>query len=320
MDRCFISPSVKFKRIDGLIHATCDVAIKEGDIVCYEIPAKSTGTSLKLDILRYTMQCVYSGESLFPCAFNQEAPGDDVKVFFDYVFRTKYKREVSEKLALSLYAKNQYPKNYTESKFVFKTLGIFDKSEDSNCRGVSYENGETFLAASKDIAINEVLTTTKNSITVPSFKEEKDFELTLRLMSKLDISNINEFTKALSYREKAALVRPDSKFRVVVINSGFDAGLEKRMAKYKMDREMGIATFHAGVERLSKKATRLAKKNDEPEDMGELEEMFNRLSDAFESRNGRGSTEEEDSETDVKAEAEEMLRNSFERNLNNVTK
>ena len=34
------------------------------------------------------MQCVYSGEYLFPCAFNQEAPEDDIKVFFDYVFRT----------------------------------------------------------------------------------------------------------------------------------------------------------------------------------------------------------------------------------------
>lgn len=274
----FISKKVKFKRHDDdLIHPTCDVAVEAGEVVCYEIPAKSTGTSLKLDILRYTMQCVYGGECLFPCAFNQKAPNDDVKVFFDYVFRTKYRREVSEKLALALYEKNQ-------SRFIFKTLGIFEKRSDFNCRVVDYENGETFLVAAKDIAEGEVLTASQGTMTVPDLEEEKDFETTLRLMSKLDLSDCGVFTEALSYREKAKAVRPEG--RVVVINSNFDPDLDKRMAKYKMDKELGIATFHAGVERLSKRAAEVRKKDMEskPEDLErELEEVYNRLYGDFES-------------------------------------
>lgn len=274
----FISKKVKFKRhSDDLIHPTCDVAVEAGEVVCYEIPAKSTGNSLKLDILRYTMQCVYGGECLFPCAFNQKAPNDDVKVFFDYVFRTKYRREVSEKLALALYAQNQ-------SRFIFKTLGIFDKTQNFNCRVVNYENGETFLVATKGIAVGEILTASPRTITVPSFEEEKDFETTLRLMSKLDLSDCGVFTEALSYRERAKAVRPEG--RVVVVNSNFDPDLDKRMAKYKMDKELGIATFHAGVERLSKKAAEVRKKDMEskPEDLErELEEVYNRLYEDFES-------------------------------------
>lgn len=295
---CFVNRSVKFKRQskDGLVHAICgDVEIKQGDIVCYEIPAKSTGASLRLDILRYTMECVYEREeTLFPCAFNQDAPSTDVKVFFDYVFsNAKYRREVSDRLALALYSQHrtqaeQHEQNNTV--YIFKTLGIFDKCKYYNCDSVSYENGETFLVASKDIGIGDILTRTKSSVTIPSLEQERCqgkglelFDLTLRLMSKFSVRDVHVFTKALSHRDNAELVRPAGS--VFVIRSDLDPDLENRMAKYKMDREMGIATFHAGVERLSKKATDLSQKEKsikKDEHLEELEEIYKRYNDAFE--------------------------------------
>ncbi|CAM9498393.1 unnamed protein product, partial [Ectocarpus sp. 4 AP-2014] len=72
-----------------------------------EIPVKATGYDFKLDTFRYTMQCVYRGESLFPCAFNQEPPGDEITVFVDYVFPTKFRRSVSKKFPLALYPQCQ---------------------------------------------------------------------------------------------------------------------------------------------------------------------------------------------------------------------
>lgn len=269
MDRFFLHSSLKFKRQsdDGLIHPICQSPIKEGDIVCYEIPAKSTGKSFKLDVFRYTMQCVYSGESLFPCAFNQAPPEDDIRVFFDYVFRTTYRRAGSERLALALYDHNR-----TNAPFLYKTLGIFGKGADSNCLRVSYQNGESFLAATQDITAGEILTVSTDAITVPTPKEDNDFATTLQLMAAVDIANPHVFIKALSYRANAARVRP--KGRVVHVNSKLDPGLDKRMAKYTMDRDLGITEFYTGLGRLDKKSAE--------DDSLELEELYNKLNDAFE--------------------------------------
>ena len=269
MNRSYIHPCLKFKRHadDGLIHPICQQPIAEGDIVCYETPVESTGRSFKLDIFRYTMQCVYSGESLFPCAFNQEPPEDDIKVFFDYVFRTTYRRSVSEKLALALYAHNR-----DNPPFLYKTLGIFAKSTDSNCARVSYQNGESFLAATKHIATGEVLKVSANTIIVPTLKEDGDYATTLRLMASIDVSNSHLLTKALCYRAKASVVRP--KGSVVHVNSALDPDLDKRMAKYTMDRDLGITEFYTGLGRLDKKP--------EQDDMLEVEELYNKLNDAFE--------------------------------------
>ncbi|CAM9221030.1 unnamed protein product [Ectocarpus sp. 12 AP-2014] len=269
MDRSYITPNLKFKRHaeDGLIHPICQQPIAQGDIVCYEIPVKSTSQSFKLDIFRYTMQCVYSGESLFPCAFNQEPPEDDIKVFFEYVFRTKYRRPVSERLALALYDHNR-----TNAPFLYKTLGIFGKSANSNCVRVSYQNGESFLAATKGIVTGEVLRVSEDNIAVPTLKEDQDFAATFQLMAAVDISKLHLFTKALSYRAKAAVVRPNG--RVVHVNSKLDPDLDKRMAKYTIDRDLGITEFHAGLGRLDKKLGE--------DDSLELEELYNKLNDAFE--------------------------------------
>lgn len=271
MNRSYIHPtcSLKFRRHadDGLILPICQKPIAEGDIVCYETPVKSTGKSFKLDIFRYTMQCVYSGESLFPCAFNQEPPEDSIKAFFDYVFRTTYRRAASEKLALALYGHNR-----NKPPFLYKTLGVFGKSADSNCLRVSHENGKSFLAAAKDIAIGEVLSVRADTITVPTLKEDGDYATTLRLMASIDVFNSHLFTKALSYHAKAAVVRP--KGLVVHVTSALDPNLDKRMAKYTMDRDLGITEFHTGLGRLDKKSGE--------DDSLELDELYNKLSDAFE--------------------------------------
>lgn len=276
MERQFLHPCLKFKRHadDGLIHPVCHGQIKEGDTVCYEIPAKSTAKSFKLDIFRYTMQCVYSGECLFPCAFNQESADDDIKVFFDYVFRTTYRRGMSEKLALALYAHNR-----NNAPFLYKTLGIFGECDEANGLRVSYENGESFIAATRSISVGELLTVSPDAITVPTQKEEADFSTTLRLMANIDIANTPLFAKALSYREKASLVHPGG--RVVIVNSKLDPDLDKRVAKYTMDRELGIANFHVGLSRLDKKF----KEKEADKDLLDLDELYNKLNSEFEAKN-----------------------------------
>ena len=274
MDRCFLHPDLQFKRTDdGLIRPVCQRSIKAGETVAYEIPARSTAQSFKLDIFRYTMQCVYSGECLFPCAFNQEAPADDIRVFFDYVFRTTYRRDLSEKVALALYAHNR-----SNAPFLYKTIGVFGQSEeDANCLRVCYENGETFLAAAKDVDIGETLVVAPGAVTVPSQKEEADFSNTLRLMTNIDLENAALFAKALSYREKARLARPDAS--VVRVNSKFDPDLDKRVAKYTMDRELGITDFHVGVGRLDKK---YREKEAKDSSLLDLEELYDKLNNEFE--------------------------------------
>ena len=274
MNRCFLHPDLQFKRTDdGLIRPVCQRSIKAGETVAYEIPARSTAQSFKLDIFRYTMQCVYSGECLFPCAFNQEAPADDIRVFFDYVFRTTYRRDLSEKVALALYAHNR-----SNAPFLYKTIGVFGQSEeDANCLRVCYENGETFLAAAKDVDIGETLVVAPGAVTVPSQKEEADFSNTLRLMTNIDLGDAALFAKALSYREKASLVRPDAS--VVRVNSKLDPDLDRRVAKYTMDRELGITDFHVGVGRLDKK---YREKEAKDSSLLDLEELYDKLNNEFE--------------------------------------
>ncbi len=275
-NRCYVNSSVKFRRLpeDGLVHAVCDGPVEEGEIVCYEIPVRSTGKNTKIDTLRYTMQCVYGGEFLFPCAFNQEAPSEDVKVFFDYVFRTEYKRGISEKLALALYTHNR-----TNQPFIFKTLGIFqDKcAEIPTCLRISYDNGETFLVASRRLEGGEILTASPSSLKIPTLKQELDFATTMRFMSDVDLSQFSKFSKALSYRDKAALVRP--KGRVDHVNSNLDPDLDKRLAKYLIDREMGISDFYVSLDRLSKKKQ---SDDDLDTDMAEMEELYEKLNKEFE--------------------------------------
>ena len=274
MNRCYLNPSVKFKRVEGLVRAVCEGTVSEGDIVCYEIPAKSTDQSFKRDIFRYTMQCVYSGESLFPCAFNQEVYiPDKNKVFFDYVFRTEYKREISEKLALALYAHNR-----TNPPFLFKTLGIFQSgSSGINCLRVSYDNGETFLVASSNLQVGDILRTSLKSFKVPSKEQEFDSATAMEFVSDVDLSDVDKFTNALSSRGKAEDVRPEG--RVVHVNKSFDPDLDKRLAKYQIDREMGISEFYVQLGRLNREG-----RGDHSLDtIVEMEELYNVLNEEFES-------------------------------------
>lgn len=275
----YVNPGVKFKRMedDGLIHAVCDKVVDEGDVVCYEIPVKSTGKSFKVDTLRYTMQCVYGGECLFPCAFNQEAPSEEVKVFFDYAFRTRHRREVSEKLALALYTHNK-----TNTPFLFKTLGVFQQKlvqKPTTCVRVSYDNGETFLVASRRLAKGEILNTSQFSVKIPTLKQESDFATTMKFVSGVDVAGMANFTKALSYRDKAALVRP--KGGVVHVSHTFDPNLEKRLAKYCIDRDMGISDFYVNLDRLREKADKDSNTDQLKTDLADMDEMYDKFYESF---------------------------------------
>lgn len=244
----YTNPDLTYERHsdDGLVHAVCKRPIDEGSIICYEIPARGTSTNFKLDVLRYTMQCVYSGECLFPCAFNQEPPDDMAKVFFDYAFQTEFRRRATEKLALALYAHNK-----VNTPFLFKTLGVFTAPDHQpNCLRVAFPNGETFLVAERSIDPGEILAMSPRSITIPTQETPDNPSATLDLLCNIDLCDAHAFTKALSYRTSARQVRPAG--RVCSVNSQLDPGLEKRLAKYKIDREMGIADFHVSMNRLGR--------------------------------------------------------------------
>lgn len=183
------------------------------------------------------------------------------------------RRGVFEKLALALYAHNR-----NNAPFLYKILGSFRESDEANCLRVFYENGECFLAAIRNIAIGEVLTVSPDAITAPTFEEEAEFSNTLRLMAKIEFENAPVFTKALSFREKAAVVRPDG--IDVIFSSKFDPELNKRVAKYTMDREMGITNFHVGLKRLNDEFNQKRVK-----DLFDLEELYAKLNEEFEDEN-----------------------------------
>lgn len=271
MNRRFLHPDLQFKRMDiGLIHPVCQSLIKAGQTVAHKIPAKSTAQSFKLDIFRYTMQCVYSGECRFPCAFNKEASAHHIRVSFDNVFRTTYRRAVSEKVALALYAHSR-----TNAHFLYTMIGVLGKSEKANCLRVCYEKGETFLTATRDVEISETLMVSPGAVLFPSQTEEADVSNTLRMMTDIDLEDAPLFAKALSYRENAMLVRPYA--HVVHVNSKVDPDLDKRVAKYTMDRELGITDFHVGVGRLDNKY----REKEGKEGLLELGELYDKLNDEF---------------------------------------
>ena len=96
-------------------------------------------------------------------------------------------------------------------------------------------------------------------------------------MTNIDLGDAALFAKALSYREKASLVRPDAS--VVRVNSKLDPDLDRRVAKYTMDRELGITDFHVGVGRLDKK---YREKEAKDSSLLDLEELYDKLNNEFE--------------------------------------
>ncbi len=231
---------VSFKRVNDRIEPVCNTKIVKDSIVFYEVPVKSVN-QFTVDIIRYTMQLVYTGEVLFPCTFNTDLTEDTVKntrlkVFFDRVFRTNFKRQKTDKLAASLM-------DTCEKPFIFKALGLFSKSNNYNCLRVSFINGETYLLATQDINDGDVLITSNDTIFVPQIND--DLGKQIQAMNMVDLKDMELYTQVLSTREDALVVRP--KYDVEIVKQGMDKGLEERVMEYSIEREMGFLEIREAV-------------------------------------------------------------------------
>ncbi len=140
---------VSFKRRGGHIVPVCRAPVRvdrDGDrdgvgaVVFFEAPARTAG-HFTTSVVRFTMQCVYSGEIVFPCCFNTDINERTkknlaLKVFFDQVFdKSTFRRNVTDRLATALM-------DQCEEPFLFKALGAFPRHEtDFNCLRVSFLTG-----------------------------------------------------------------------------------------------------------------------------------------------------------------------------------
>lgn len=228
-------PDVSFKRVEGNIEPVCRSRVPKGTVVFYEIPARST-THLTVDIVRYTMQCVRSGEVLFPCAFNTDVEGrtqENVtsKVFFDYVFTNEYKRKVMDTLALSFMKKCKFP-------FIYKALGVFSEATgvDSNCQQVTFVNGETFVYTTGDAEEGSPLRKSPGCITAPhpGDSNDKKFEALFRVK----MSDADTLSVAMELTPSALKIRPDGE--VYDIPTGIYPGVEEKIRKYGVERKAGL--------------------------------------------------------------------------------
>lgn len=264
----YTHPSPKFARVAGTIQPVCksEAVIPGGTIIFYEKPIKSTG-DFHLDIIRYTMQCIYGGECVFPLAFKQEINNhedeESVKwrVFFYHAFTTCFpRRQVADKLALALLAQSVQP-------YLFKALGIFQVDSDTcNCHRVSLLDGEIYLVTSKEITGSEIIKLSEGQCLVPGLSDNQYRQM--EAMNNTDLDNLPRFIEALESRERASKKRPGGK--VTEINSSLDPGLEDRILKYRREKHMGLTAICEGVHRL-------AGKDQEQDCLLKMEEMFGEL-------------------------------------------
>ena len=231
----YTNTDVSFKRINEKINPVANKDIPKGTIVFYEVPVRSEN-HITVDIIRYTMQCVYSGELLFPCSFNTDITEKSLKnlrlkVFFDQVFNKTFRRNVTDKLATSMM-------DQCESPFLFKALGAFYcKDEGFNCLKVSFLNGETFLATTRDVEKGTVLESSTKNIMVPR-PDNQDPEEQMEVMTRVLIEDILWYNMALDIRENALKVKP--KVNVRIIDGEYDKDLEYKIAMYEAERRAGL--------------------------------------------------------------------------------
>lgn len=230
----YSNPVISFKRVDGKIEPTCKSGVPKGTVLFYEIPAKST-THLTVDIVKYTMQCVYNGEVLFPCAFNidiEEKTRENItsKVFFDYVFTNEYKRKTMDTLALSLMKKCKFP-------FIYKALGVFSEDDIGyNCQQATFINGETFLYATRDIDKDSPLRKSCGYITVPHPDDSNDKKF--EALFDVKMSDADTLSVAMERTDPALKIRP--KGEVYTIPTDIYPEVEEKIRTYGIKREAGI--------------------------------------------------------------------------------
>lgn len=261
----YTDPNVSFRRVNDRVEPVCRSKIKKGTVVFYEVPAKSTN-HFTVDVIRYTMQCVYSGEALFPCSFNTDIKEKSLKntrskVFFDQVFANNFRRNVTDRLATALMDCNDNP-------FLFKALGAFTRSDEFNCLRVSFLNGETYLVTTTDLEEGDVLVVSSKNIVVPI--PNATFEKQMEAMNQTLAEDISWFSMALPTREEALDLRPDAQVRVV--NGDLDSGLEERIRKYAVEREMGFTDIRERIVDM-----RSDESTDDTEMLQKMEDKYNEL-------------------------------------------
>lgn len=220
-----------------------------------------------MDIIRYTMQCVYSGEILFPCSFNTDITksskkNTSLKVFFDRVFNKSFRRNVTDRLATAFM-------DTCKSPFLFKALGGFCESGDFNCLKVSFLNGETFLVTTNDVKEGEVLVSSPMDIKVPLPTD--DFERQFEAIDQTLVDDIQWYNMALGSRGDALQVRPDCRVRVV--NADIDKKLEDVIKKYGIEREMGFTDIQERIVEMEKEEP----EEDEEGMLKMMEDKYNEL-------------------------------------------
>ena len=266
-------PDISYKRVDGKIVPVCRSRIPKETILFYEIPVRSS-THLTLDIVRYTMQCVYKGEILFPCSFNtniNDKTQENIaaKIFFDQVFTGGYKRIVMDPLALSLMKQCKTP-------YLYKALGVFPEHDSNyNCQQATFVNGETFLYATSDLEETSPLLKAPGYITVPHPGDSDSKKM--EAFFQVDMKDVDVLSIAMGKADDAFKVRPVGEVRDVPTNIYPD--LEEKVKKYGSERRAGITNIK------EKNATMLRDLNEEEstEDfMKRMEEKYEQLMEEME--------------------------------------
>lgn len=266
----YISKEVSFRRMDGRIEPVCVSEIPKGTVVFYEVPVKSED-HFTVDIVQYTMQCVYTGEILFPCAFNTDISSKSLKntrskVFFDQVFEKKFRRNLTDRLATAFMDTCRKP-------YLFKALGAFSESEESkefNCLRVSFPNGESFLVTVRDLEVSEVLVRSSKNIKIPD--PDSGFRQQFEVMNLTLAEDIGLFSTAVASAKEALEVRPNVDVRVV--KHAMDPGLYEKIRKYDVERQMGFTDIR---ERVLESGSESTGEQDESEMRKKMEDKYNEL-------------------------------------------
>jgi hypothetical protein len=239
----YSAPSVAFRRHGERIEPTSKSGFGGGSVVFYEIPVRSVN-HFTVDIISYTMRCVYSGEVLFPCSFNTDIEdGTEMsvksKVFFDAVFTNGFRRETTDRLALSLM-------NTCEPPFIYKALGAFSKDDSNpNCVRGAFLNGETFVVTTRDVKEGEVLRCSPVVIVTPHPDDTRERQW--EALSRVRVEDSGLLSIVLEARHKSLSVRPEGE--VVQVTNTMDPGLEEKIRRYGISRKMGFLDVREEVVR-----------------------------------------------------------------------
>lgn len=271
----YSEPRISFRRHSERIEPMSKSCIERGSVVFYEIPVKSVN-HFTIDIIRHTMQCVYSGEVLFPCSFNTNINEDTEvniksKVFFDSVFTNGFRRNVTDKFALSLM-------NSCRSPFLYKAMGAFSEDESGfNCARGTFLNGETFLVTTRHVKEGEVLRYSPVEIVAPHPNDTPESQW--EALSMVDIKNSDLLRMILEVRDAAIKIRPEGE--VVEISNTMYPDLEEKVRIYGTLRKSGFLEIREKIVRAKYENLDSNKKEDDKEILRAMEEKYTEILEKF---------------------------------------